>query len=154
MRDTIQQLQIRQLSEKIKRCQTISDIGIPTRGWIYAIRSALDMSLRQLGGRLDMTPQGVRKLETSEAKGTITINKMKEMGRALEMEFVYGFVSRHGGIEEMIEHRARQLAQEIVSRTHQTMILEDQQVTQDTLREEVQDLTASIVSELPKHIWD
>ena len=101
-----------------------------------------------------MTPQGVRKLETSEAKGTVTINKMKEMGSALEMEFVYGFVSMHGGLEEMIEHRARQLAQEIVSRTHQTMILEDQQVTQDKLGKEVQDLTVSIVTELPKHIWD
>lgn len=154
MKGAVQQLQIRQLSDKIKKYQPLFDHGRPARGWVYAIRRALGMSLRQLGGRLQMTPQGVRKLETSEAHGTITIKKMEELGRALEMEFVYGFVSRHGGLEQMIEHRARQLAQEIVRRTHQTMVLEDQNISQDKLKEEVQDLTESIASELPKHLWD
>ncbi len=154
MKDAMQQLLIRQLTAKMKPYESISDIGKPSRGWIYCIRSTLGMSLRQLGDRLNMTPQGVRKLESNEAHGKITMKKMEDLARALEMDFVYGFVSWHGGLEQMIEHRAQQLAQEIVARTHQTMVLEDQQISKEKLKEEVKDLTATIVSEMPKHIWD
>ena len=35
----------------------------PDNGWVNAIRISIKMSLRQLGERLDITPQGVRDLE-------------------------------------------------------------------------------------------
>ena len=55
MKDAMQQLLIRQLTAKMKPYESISDIGKPSRGWIYCIRSTLGMSLRQLGDRLNMT---------------------------------------------------------------------------------------------------
>ena len=75
------------------------------------------MSLRQLGERLHITPQGVRDLEKREKEGAITINTLKEVGRVLDMDLVYGFISRHNSLEDMIEERAREIAEEVVLRT-------------------------------------
>ena len=112
------------------------------------------MSLRQLGERLHITPQGVRDLEKREKEGAITINTLKEVGRVLEMDLVYGFISRHNSLEDMIEERAREIAEEVVLKTWQNMKLNNPEKPENDIKKAIQQKTYEISSKMPSNLWD
>jgi predicted DNA-binding mobile mystery protein A len=126
----------------------------PDNGWVNAIRVSIKMSLRQLGERLHITPQGVRDLEKREKEGAITINTLKEVGRVLEMDLVYGFISRHNSLEDMIEERAREIAEEDVLKTRQTMQLDNSRKSENDIKKAIQQKTFEISSKMPSNLWD
>ena len=134
--------------------QSLTDQSIPSKGWVNTIRTALKMSLRQLGSRVNATAQHIKQLENREANGTLSINSLKEVANALDMQLVYGFVSKHESLEQMIENRAKELATEIVMRTHNTMTLEDQQNTNERIEKAIAQKTEEIKHEIPKYLWD
>jgi len=126
----------------------------PYNGWVNAIRISIKMSLRQLGERLHITPQGVRDLEKREKEGAITINTLKEVGRVLDMDLVYGFISRHNSLEDMIEERAREIAEEVVLKTSQTMQLDTSRKSENDIKKAIQQKTYEISSKMPSYLWD
>ena len=126
----------------------------PDNGWVNAIRVSIKMSLRQLGERLHITPQGVRDLEKREKEGAITINTLKEVGRVLDMDLVYGFISRHNSLEDMIEERAREIAEEVVLKTRQTMQLDHSRKSEKKKKKAIQQKTYEISSKMPSNLWD
>ena len=126
----------------------------PDNGWVNAIRVSIKMSLRQLGERLHITPQGVRDLEKREKDGAITINTLKEVGRVLDMDLVYGFISRHNSLEDMIEERAREIAEEVVLKTRQTMQLDNSRKSENDIKKAIQQKTYEISSKMPSNLWD
>jgi len=126
----------------------------PDNGWVNAIRVSIKMSLRQLGERLHITPQGVRDLEKREQEGAITINTLKEVGRVLDMDLVYGFISRHNSLEDMIEERAREIAEEVVLKTRQTMLLDNSRKSENEIKKAIQQKTYEISSKMPSYLWD
>ena len=126
----------------------------PDNGWVNAIRISIKMSLRQLGERLHITPQGVRDLEKREKEGAITINTLKEVGRVLDMDLVYGFISRHNSLEDMIEERAREIAEEVVLKTSQTMQLDTSRKSENDIKKAIQQKTYEISSKMPSYLWD
>ena len=79
---------------------------------------------------------------------------MSEVGDALNLDLVYGFVPRDGSLEKMIERRAHEVAKEIVMRTSHTMKLEDQENTEERLQKAIKDRADKIKNELPKYLWD
>ena len=123
----------------------------PDNGWVNVIRVSIKMSLRQLGERLDITPQGVRDLEKREKEGAITINTLKEVGRVLDMDLVYGFISRHNSLEEMIEERAREIAEEVVLKA---IKLDNQKNSENDVKKAIQQKTYEISSKMPSNLWD
>ena len=123
----------------------------PDNGWVNAIRVSIKMSLRQLGERLRITPQGVRDLEKREKEGAITINTLKEVGRVLDMDLVYGFISRHNSLEDMIKERAREIAEEVVLRT---IKLDNQKNSENDIKKAIQQKTYEISSKMPSNLWD
>lgn len=154
MKDKKRILLIEQLDSKLMCFREVEDVISPSVGWIKSIRTALKMSLRQLGGRLNISPQAVRNMEKREAEGTITLNTLKELAFALDMRFVYGFIPKDGSIEQMIEKRAKEIATEIVSRTNTTMTLEDQQNSKERIKKAIEQKTEEIKYEMPKYLWD
>ena len=126
----------------------------PENGWVNAIRISIKMSLRQLGERLHITPQGVRDLEKREKEGAITINTLKEVGRVLDMDLVYGFITRHNSLEDMIEERAREIAEEIVLSTRQNMQLDSSVKPENDIKKAIQHKTYEIASKMPSNLWD
>lgn len=154
MKNTKQQLIIEQVDKKLLAFQSLTDQSIPSKGWVNTIRTALKMSLRQLGSRVNATAQHIKQLENREANGTLSINSLKEVANALDMQLVYGFVSKHQSLEQMIENRAKELATEIVMRTHNTMTLEDQQNTNERIEKAIAQKTEEIKHEIPKYLWD
>ena len=151
---TSKKLLVEQLDRKIKPFQGTENTIIPERGWINNIRLALNMTLEQLGNKLNITRQGAKRIEESEAAGSISIKSMKEIGEHLNMKFVYGYVPYDGSIENLINRKAEELAKKIVLRTNQNMKLENQGNSEETITRAIKDLTIELKREMNKSIWD
>ncbi|WNH13482.1 mobile mystery protein A [Thalassobellus suaedae] len=148
------QLLIEQLDQKLKPFQKTEIVLVPDKGWIHTIRTTLNMTMAQLGDKLGITKQGVKKIEESEAKGSISINSLKEVGNVLELKLVYGFVPKEGTIDNLISLKAEKLARKIVLRTNQNMKLEDQGISDEKIKASIIDLANDIKREMRKSLWD
>lgn len=149
-----QQLLIDQIDQKMAIFKPLKEVIIPQTGWVNTFRTTLKMSLRQLGLRLNITSQSVKEIEQREVNQTITLKTLSEVANALDMRLVYGFVSKHASLEEMIEKRAQELATEIVLRTHTTMSLEDQQNSNERIKKAIEQKAAELQYEMPRYLWD
>lgn len=112
------------------------------------------MSLRQLGNRLSKTAQSVKEMEEREANGTISIKSLSEAARILDMKLVYGFISKPESLDKMIEKKAEEIAREIVLRTNNSMMLEDQQNSENRIYKAIEQKITEIKTEMPKYLWD
>ena len=132
----------------------LTEVAIPPTGWIKAIRTALGMSMQQLGRKLSITKQSIQDIEKREKEGAITIKALSELGKALDMRLVYGFVPNDGSLDALIEKKAAQLATTIVLRTSNTMKLKDQENSRQRIAKAIQEKTAELKNEMPKILWD
>lgn len=147
-------LLIEQLDQKLLAFKDAKRILIPQKGWVNTIRTTLNMTREQLGTKLGSTKGAVQKIEEREANGQITINKLKEVGEALDLKLVYGFVPKNGTIDDFINFKAEKLARKIVLRTNQNMKLEDQGINEEKINESIIDLASEIKREMRKSLWD
>jgi predicted DNA-binding mobile mystery protein A len=154
MKDPKVKLIIEQLDRKFEKISLIEDLTVPTEGWINAVRVALKMSLRQLGSRMGITAQSVKEIETREKLGTISLHTLKQVGNALDMRLIYGFIPKDKSLETMIQKKALELAKEIVLRTSGTMVLEDQENTSERIMQSINDRAEQIKNEMPRYLWD
>lgn len=143
-----------QLDNKIAKFRNIEDVVLPPQGWIYSIRQGINMSLRQLGLRMSITPQSVKEIEERERNGTISIKVLKQTAYALNMKFVYGFIPSEKTLEGMIEKRAEKLARNIVERTSVQMGLEDQRNTPERIEKSIKEKVNELKNDMPKILWD
>ncbi len=148
------QLLISQLDRKMALFAGIKGMALPGEGWIHAVRTALGMTLKQLSNKLGITPQAVKDMERREKNGAVTIQRLKEVAAALDMQLVYGFVPQAESLEKMIEHRALELAQEIVMKTSHTMHLENQEIDKTAIDNAIRKRAEKIKNELPKSLWN
>ncbi len=153
MRAINNKLVVRQLDRKIGSLGQLASYSSP-QGWIHSLRTTLNMSLKQLGNRMGMTPQSVRDIEQREKEGTLTLNTLKHAANALDMHLVYGLIPKDGTLEQMIERKAREMATVIVKRTSTTMRLEDQENSEERIQEAINELAYDIQKEMPKKLWD
>ena len=147
-------LLLEQLNDKMAFFIKSKSITGPGVGWVKAIRLALGMSLQQLGNKLNITPQGVKDMEKREMEGSISMKSLQEIARALDMQFVYGFVPNDGTLEKLIDRRANELATQIVMRTSNTMKLEDQENSEKRIKKAIKERAEKIKNETPKILWD
>ena len=98
-----QKLILDQVDRKIQEMNIPDSFVLPQAGWIYSIRQALGMSLRQLGKKLMITAQSVNEIEKREKNGSISLNVLRQFGSSLDMKLVYGFIPKTGSLEKMIE---------------------------------------------------
>ena len=147
-------LQFQQLNEKMLQLAGMKHVIIPPIGWIKAIRNGIGMSMEQLGKKLSITKQGVMDIEKREKEGAITIKSMQEIAKAIDMQFIYGFVPDAGSLDQMIEMRALEIAKTIVQRTSTTMKLEDQVNSKERIEKAIKERAAEIINKTPKILWD
>lgn len=154
MKTVNQKLMIEQIDRKLEPFKSLETLVIPPKGWINTLRMALKMSLRQLGDRLNITPQSVKEIEEREANGSLTLKSLREAGLAINQKLIYGFIPLEGSIEKMIENRAYELAREIVARTSQSMKLENQENKEVRLEKAIEMKSREIIDKMPKYLWD
>lgn len=149
-----EKLLIEQLDQKLQPFLESRKVLIPERGWINTIRTTLNMTMAQLGAKLNITRQGVKRIEESEANGTITLNSLKDAAMEMDLKLVYALVPKNGNINDLIQTKAEKLAQRIVLRTNQNMKLEDQGIGDERMAETIKELADEIKREMRKSLWD
>jgi len=147
-------LQLQQLNSKMLGFASLKQVAMPPTGWIKAIRTAIGMSMQQLGNKLNVSKQGIMDIEKREKDGSITIKSLREIARAMDMQLVYGFVPNDGSLDALIEKRATELATQIVMRTANTMKLEDQANSKKRIESAIRERATAIKNEMPKILWD
>lgn len=151
---TKRKLQLAQLDRKISEFGNLSQCVAPPIGWVKAIRTALGMTLLQLGRKLTITRQSALDIERREQDGSITLKSLREAARAMDMQLVYGFVPRDGSLDALIERKATEMARVIVLRTSTTMELEDQGNSAERIEAAIRERAEEIKKEMPRYLWD
>jgi predicted DNA-binding mobile mystery protein A len=149
-----QKLILEQVDKKILLLKKADKATMPSSGWVFAIRQALGMSLRQVGSRMKITPQSVRDIEEREKDGSVSIKALRNFGAAMDLKLIYGFIPERGKLEDMIKVRVEELASEIVSRTSASMKLEEQENSRSRIKKAVSEKAGEIMREMPRYIWD
>jgi predicted DNA-binding mobile mystery protein A len=144
---------ISQLDKKIQLLLPLRD-SMPPTGWISLFRQTLNMSLSQLAKKMSITSSSLWSLEKREREGTIQIKTLREIGQAMDMTLVYGFIPRDGSLEQLIDRKAQDMAERIVRRTAVTMELEAQENSAGRLQQAIKELAEDLKREMPKSLWD
>ena len=153
MTSDLRQLRLRQLDTVLRRYRSAGDTPPPRLGWIREIRRALGMTTSQLARRLGVAQSAVSGMETREAAGTITLNSLRSAAEAMGCELVYAIVPRTT-LREQLAHRIHEVARDRVSRVAHTMELEAQGVSEEHLRQQVDDLVERLLDNPPRNLWD
>jgi predicted DNA-binding mobile mystery protein A len=154
MKSQKQNIMIEQVDKKLLAFNALTDVMRPAEGWLHTIRYGIKMSLRQLGEKLNVSPQSVKELETREKYGSVTLDALEKAGKALNMRLVYGFIPEEGSLNEMVERQARRVATNIVKRTSMSMTLEEQENSPGRIEKAIDELTEELKREMPRYLWD
>src|SRR5688500_11313816 len=143
-----------QFDQLFQTVSYIRNVKRPKEGWIRTIRMAIGMSAVQLAKRLNITRQSMAEIEKREADGSITLNTLRTVADAMEMEVNYVLIPKKGTLEKLINDRVNELAKEIVIRTSQSMKLEDQENEAERLKNAIKERAEQIKAESLKNIWN
>lgn len=147
-------LLLRQLDAKIFSYNLTTNAKQLEGSWINAIRRALNITMMQLGRKMGTSKQSILQYEKSEQLGNISIKNLREIGLAMDMDLVYGFVPKDGSLEKLVDRKAGDLARKIVLRTHQNMKLESQETSTKHIESAIMELKEEFKRELHKSLWD
>jgi len=144
----------KQLAPKQAAFRSAKTIVNPANGWLNAVRTSLGMSLEQVAHKLGVSKQNVQSLEMREKQKTISLKSLETVAHAMDMQLVYALIPKDDTLDALIERKAEALAYDLVQRTAQTMILEDQEVPYERLKEAVAERKQEIIQNNPKTLWD
>jgi predicted DNA-binding mobile mystery protein A len=147
-------LQIQQLDSVIKEIASLQNAPLLEAGWVKNIRRTIGMSLVQLANRLGVTKQNVLAIENREQEGTLSLKTLRDVGKAMDMKLVYGFVPTDGTLEALIDKKATEAATKIVMRTSASMKLEGQENSEQRIQKAIAERADELKRELSKVLWD
>lgn len=147
-------LQRSQLSNKIEKFKELNNVQNPPSGWIKALRTSLGISLEQIANKLNTTKQNIQSFEKRENEKSITLKSLNDIAEVMDMKLVYALIPKDGSLDLLIARKAEEMAKEIVARTSQTMKLEDQQNSEERIKEALEERKKEIIQKMPKSLWD
>jgi predicted DNA-binding mobile mystery protein A len=146
-------LRIKQIDKKLEQNNRLLK-GAPANGWIRDVRTSLNMSAEQLGKRLNIGAEGVKKMEQRERNKNITLKNLDEAARAFGLRLTYGFSAPQDNLEQLVAAKAKGKAKTVVARTNRTMSLEKQANSKARLQRSVKELAGELARKKPKYLWD
>lgn len=129
------------------------NLARPAGGWIRAIREAIGMTTRQLAQRMDASQSWISELEKAEVRGNPTLKSLREAAEALDCELVYALVPKQP-LNDLLVARAREKALGLFAQVSHGMLLENQSLTEDQVREELNRLIDEILEEPLGQLWE
>lgn len=81
-----------QVFEILKQAQAIA--AVPPQGWLRAMRTALNLSQKQVADQITMTRQAYADLESAEKRGAISLKSLHRAAGAMDCDLVYFVVPR------------------------------------------------------------
>ena len=150
IKDTV----LAQYQQKLDQsARQVAELGIPAEGWIRTVRKALGMSGAQLAKRMGSSRAQVSHFEKREVAGNVTIKTLERAAAALGCRFVYAIVPQ-ATAADLISKRARERAEQIVSRANQHMALEAQSLSQEQIDSETAILQQELMRDMPADLWN
>lgn len=146
-------LKLRQVSKELARLNEGCLLTRPTGGWIKTIRESLSMTSIQFAKRLGVIKQRISELEKAERSSTIKMKTLEEAAKALNCRLVYFFIPNEP-LEQMLENRAKLIAKNRITEISHSMALEDQVVSQEEQKIQIEKLTAELLKNNLKILWD
>jgi predicted DNA-binding mobile mystery protein A len=142
------------LDKRLARLRPADELLRPHKGWVRAMRDAIGMTAAQLATRMKVAQPRITELEKAEVTGRITLTSLERAAEAMGCTLVYALVPRRP-LEELVQDRARQVADKILARVDHTMRLEDQGVNADAgeLEDARARLAATLVQEKIHSLW-
>jgi predicted DNA-binding mobile mystery protein A len=153
MKKRFKKLMLKQISQQLNNFAALKELRIPKDGWVRTIRSALGMSMAQLGSRIDLSQPRIHAIEKAEVDGTITMNTLRKVADALNCELVYALLPRKG-LEAMREQQAMLVAERLMSRVSHTMALEKQGVAKEQTEFQFRELVNQLLNDSPTKLWE
>lgn len=131
-----------------------STVQTPPAGWLKAIRTGLGMTRAQLAKRLGVSASTVADLERSEAEGTITLNSLRKVASALQLQLMYALVPPPGKtLNDLVRAQAENVVKRRMARVHQTMSLEDQSVDKAIREAQFKRAVDKLLSGSRRKLW-
>jgi predicted DNA-binding mobile mystery protein A len=125
----------------------------PAGGWIKSIRTALGMTAKQLGRRIDVSQNAVSEAERGEVEGRITLRTLRKIADGLGCDVTYALVPR-SSLDMMVHDQANQAAQRIVGEVTHGMALEDQSTDDSARAAQIEAVRERLIAEGSTHIWE
>lgn len=128
-------------------------VSMPREGWLRTVRKALGMSGPELANRLKTTRQRISQIEEAERSGNLTLETMQDAAKAMGCRFVYAIIPERGTIQDIIKMQARKKAEALVARASGHMALEDQALSKDATRAEIERVAEDLARIMPSDFW-
>lgn len=112
----------------------------------------MGMTAAQLGARLGITPTSVFEMERREADGSITLKTLEKAAEALNCSLVYALIPNES-LDAIVHKQARKVAAKHLERVANSMRLENQGVSSEDSRAQLENLIVEIIRTRPRSIW-
>jgi predicted DNA-binding mobile mystery protein A len=110
------------------------------------------MTAAQLGDQIGVSKQAVIRTEENEARDAVTLKTLQRIAEAMDCSLYYAIVPKKS-LEATVWERAHAVAEEQVSKTDQTMRLEDQALLPEDRKAQVDDLADELVKHDVRALW-
>lgn len=150
----IKSLVVKQYREIIDAAtQKITGLKTPPEGWLRTNRKALKMPAKLIMEKAGFKTSELYRIEKAELDGTLTLNKLKDTANAMGCDLYYAVVPR-GGINTLIEERARRHAVKLLNKASVHMQLEDQGTSTEQIALQVDNVAEQLIKEMPDWFWE
>lgn len=144
---------IRHLDRRFSALRPLLRSERPPKGWLRAVRDALGMTTAQLARRLGVSQPRIVELEQAEVSGSVTLNSLRRAADALGCRLVYTLVPDRP-LSEVVNDRARLVAETHLDSVRHTMRLEDQAVDDKRATDELRRQLVEQLLRRPARLWD
>ena len=147
-------LYVHQLDDQIRQYVNGQRFDRIPQGWIRSSRTAIGMTLKQLASRLGFSVPAAKNFEMREVDEAITLASLRKIANAMEMDLVYYFKPKQDSLDELLQIRAELKAKELMERSNQAMILENQEADNKNKSREYDRLITEIRNQKLSSLWD
>ena len=147
-------LSVHQLDDQIRQYVNGQRVDRIPQGWIRSSRTAIGMTLKQLASRLGFSVPAAKNFEMREVDEAITLASLRKIANAMEMDLVYYFKPKQDSLDDLLQIRAELKAKELMERSNQAMILENQEANNKNKSREYDRLITEIRNQKLSSLWD
>lgn len=147
-------LSVHQLDDQIRQYVNGQRFDRIPQGWIRSSRTAIGMTLKQLASRLGFSVPAAKNFEMREVDEAITLASLRKIANAMEMDLVYYFKPKQNSLDDLLQIRAELKAKELMERSNQAMILENQEADNINKSREYDRLITEIRNQKLSSLWD
>lgn len=147
-------LSVHQLDDQIRQYVNGQRFDRIPQGWIRSSRTAIGMTLKQLAKRLGFSVPAAKNFEMREVDEAITLASLRKIANAMEMDLVYYFKPKQDSLDDLLQFRVELKAKELMERSNQAMLLENQEADNKNKSREYDRLITEIRNQKLSSLWD